>query len=1381
MSRLGRKRRLFESDTEEEEELCYKADSCRNASATSLSDMTDEMALRSGDTVTGSEAHPPSCSTFTEHLHAIVPEDPSSRWPLNILDYLPVFPHPLDSDFQRRISSKREFAMLHSTMGEMITDGELYSQQKFVRLFLSHYDRLLLVSEPGTGKTCSVVSFCEMISRMQLARVKNSLTKIEKFIILVKSPFHVTNIRQMIHKVCSGGHYSTDNSMSWKNRSRKSRRYMTGADTADHERRMAKKMIKDVGYKITTYTSFTNELRDKYLTPNKLHLHTLKKDFSDTLVWVDEVHNIALTPNQLNRRDETKAKDATYWILHRLFHEVERMTIVLSSATPMLNNAGEIVSIVNLLRPENGKPPSNWNWRTTDPATFEFRFNAAEAGLNRSESSLGSVVPRFVGQMNPQVDVLSLSDRELEQHLRGIVMYSRQDPVGVNIKWMGDVGKVNLKDKSSVHSLPGMTHGKIALFKSTMSDLQSEVFDDVYGGVTDNQNFFFQRSRNVSNFVFHTSKDIRVGFEQNMILSADDTYRATVDFAAHLSDIANIKRSSCKFEKIVNLCQTEPGNCFVYGEHVEGGGLYVLAACLEAQGFKRYCTQSSMLDSQTGKVKEPLASTNINRYVIFTAATQNNFSNIMELMNCKANAEGRYIKVFISSKIGREGITIKNVQHIHLVSPEWTSSGIFQATSRGIRAKAHVDLKDAIATRSGLESEIQIDVKIYLHCAISKTNNSIDRNMYMTAERKDKGIQKIMTIAKRVAVNCQLDYDKNVRPVDRETGSHYEPYDPWASIGSDESSYKLYMYPTIANHIKDHILTNLHRSHSNMQTPRQRQSQSQSQCILSAVTTPAPTEKGPQTQTQTQTLANIMARFEHIFQTSSMAYAIQWMLRDHVHCMDIYARPGRMDISEGLVYYSTCTGVRSANYSDVIMGVRTLPAMELVSICEERYYSLITESLNPKHMTVNTFAKLLRSNRQSTVGSIHLIEATIKIAVDIFGVDSVDLWTSIDQTESISQGSTHGDASNRYCTQEAFAPYSHSTCLEDALEGLKRYIMGLQDLGITAKDFGTSSDTDDYNTIPEDDDLGIAKNTLLKFWYIMKMYRALFFVFREPVAQLDRWYGRVMRAPTLATSSYTAAKLTVWNSTKVEVKRALGRQHSSIRKIWTTKHYDENQAINSQACKVLVHILHVLDNASTAYSIVPSISKAECRTRVLHLTIGGGSTGWRDVSNKEFFTYNPVIQSISNLNLLAQSKRGMHGIVYDQTFRICEPDPDFRFNDSRLKKKGKLCSTMSCTKLKYILATMYTRPSDDVILADAAAARKQRLTRRGNLRRRAAKEEPPTTYVPDEYASSLNDEQTEIYLEWATLSNIKVSTLCSMVKSTMVKYNRVLYYNISMT
>ena len=699
-----------------------------------LESMADEITTVSKMQSTEEMDTSSEATHFMRHLHKIEQHPDCVEWPVNVKDYLPTFPHPLDALFQRRLSSKREFAMLHSEAGEKIADGDLFSQQKFVRLFLSHYHRLFLVSEPGTGKTCSVVAFCEMVVRMKKHQIEHSLTNIKKFIILVKSTFHAQNIKKMIDQVCSGGLYR--NTGSSKGARQPKRRSGIAPENADRERRAAYKMIADAKYKVVTYKTFAKSLRVNYLDTSPPKMQALVKEFSDTVLWVDEAHNVALKQSQLSNRKSTEKED-TYWSLHKLAHSAERMVLILSTATPMLNQAGEIVSLVNLLRNEDGAPPCDWNWRVTDDDTFEFRFDAAEHQLSKRHSPSRKVIPHFVGQMSHKVDVLSLSERQLEHHFRGLFMYSRQDPVGVKVNYVGQVGQVNQRDQVSRSSLPGKRSGNMKLSSSTMSRTQSE--EKVYVGVQDN-NYFFQLSRNVSNFVFPDNKSIKDGFACNMLRANDDTYRATPDFASYLSSMSNIKESSCKFHNIVHLCKTEPGNCFVYSEHVQGGGLYVLAACLEAQGFRRYTSHESVVSPSTGDVMEPLASSEHLRYVIFTADTQNNFHNIMELMNCKANAEGRYIKVFISSKIGREGISIKNVQQIHMIGPEWTSSGIFQATSRGIRAKAHQDLKEIIRARKGLgeEDEVNVEVRVFLHCAVSLNNNSIDRNMYFAACREER-------------------------------------------------------------------------------------------------------------------------------------------------------------------------------------------------------------------------------------------------------------------------------------------------------------------------------------------------------------------------------------------------------------------------------------------------------------------------------------------------------------------------------------------------------------------------------------------------------------------------------------------------------------------
>ena len=73
-------------------------------------------------------------------------------------------------------------------------------------------------------------------------------------------------------------------------------------------------------------------------------------------------------------------------------------------------------------------------------------------------------------------------------------MYSS---VGVTVNMMGQVGEVNQLDPVSKKSLPGKTRGKIKLYSSSMSRFQSRSFDKVYQGLDENDNYFFQLSRNV--------------------------------------------------------------------------------------------------------------------------------------------------------------------------------------------------------------------------------------------------------------------------------------------------------------------------------------------------------------------------------------------------------------------------------------------------------------------------------------------------------------------------------------------------------------------------------------------------------------------------------------------------------------------------------------------------------------------------------------------------------------------------------------------------------------------------------------------------------------------------------------------------------------------
>ena len=75
-----------------------------------------------------------------------------------------------------------------------------------------------------------------------------------------------------------------------------------------------------------------------------------------------------------------------------------------------------------------------------------------------------------------------------------------------------------------------------------------------------------------------------------------------------------------------------------------------------------------------------------------------------------------------------EGISLTNVQIIHVLTPWWNFSAIDQAISRGIRATSHDELLD-----KDPYFQNNPNVNIYLHASIYKKHdeiNSIDLVSY---------------------------------------------------------------------------------------------------------------------------------------------------------------------------------------------------------------------------------------------------------------------------------------------------------------------------------------------------------------------------------------------------------------------------------------------------------------------------------------------------------------------------------------------------------------------------------------------------------------------------------------------------------------------------
>ena len=212
--------------------------------------------------------------------------------------------------------------------------------------------------------------------------------------------------------------------------------------------------------------------------------------------------------------------------------------------------------------------------------------------------------------------------------------------------------------------------------------------------------------------------------------------------------LENLRMYSSKYAEVIRklLDAYENGkSSFVYCEYVEGSGGILFSLILELFGFKKY--------SGSENLKKPINEGK--RYSIINNRTTypNEIKNIIERFNEPKNMNGKFISVIIGSKVIAEGITLKNIQEEHILTPHWNYSETSQAIARGYRFKSHKDL-----IRAGLKPEL----KVYQYVSIPNNDTpSIDLRLYEISEIKDRNIGGITQIIKESAFDCALNYKRN--------------------------------------------------------------------------------------------------------------------------------------------------------------------------------------------------------------------------------------------------------------------------------------------------------------------------------------------------------------------------------------------------------------------------------------------------------------------------------------------------------------------------------------------------------------------------------------------------------------------------------------------
>ena len=213
--------------------------------------------------------------------------------------------------------------------------------------------------------------------------------------------------------------------------------------------------------------------------------------------------------------------------------------------------------------------------------------------------------------------------------------------------------------------------------------------------------------------------------------------------------LKNLSKFSSKYENVIRDILDHPKQLiFIYCSSVKGSGALLFSKILELFGFSR------SYGKRKGSGKQ---------YSILTSQTDRSIDRIIDTFNRSENMYGDNIQVIIGSRKISEGISLMNVQRVHVLTPHWNYSETEQAIARALRAYSHDDLK---------EEGVDVDVQIFLHSSIPRSKskdkdrideNSVDNYMYIMSAIKDIAIKRIESVLKKVAIDCSLTYDRNFR------------------------------------------------------------------------------------------------------------------------------------------------------------------------------------------------------------------------------------------------------------------------------------------------------------------------------------------------------------------------------------------------------------------------------------------------------------------------------------------------------------------------------------------------------------------------------------------------------------------------------------------
>ncbi len=600
------------------------------------------------------------------------------------------YPSLDEEDFSSQLTRFRDFNIksktYHPSMDDLPSladrlcnaEMELSTYQTVIRNFLSNntpYNGLLLFHGLGTGKTCSAITVAEEHRRF----LKQS--GLPRFIYILGGGNLQSNFKTQFFQESN----LTKHGEEWTYKGCVGNALLREINASSMTKEMIVEKINELihrHYRFMGYRKFAN-----YIQQLK-HVEELEH----SMIIIDEVHNI---------KDESKGFTPSKAL--DLVTSKTTVKLLLLSATPMFNDPGEIIWMLNLLN-RNDK-----------------RYELKESDIFSNGEIKESEIPRLI------------------HHMRGYVSFVKgENPFTFPYRVYPSYFQKNTPSPTKPFAITFDEDKSMDIMKTqvcpvTLQPHQEKAYDKIVQTASASKSLSMSDS-------FPLLTVLNMSYPEGSSLNYLEKFGNKYDYykkSIRCFDPDHIATYSAKIHAICEQIKKSEGIVLIYSQFLEEG-VIPMALALESMGI----TSDTPLFKRTVK-SGPY------KYCMLTGrpSLTPHPEESIKILNSLENRNGDLLKVVLITKAASEGVDLKNIRQIHIMDPWWNLNRVEQIIGRGIRLCSHKNLP--FEKRNS---------QIFLYTSYVGEQETVDHYIYRFAEKKAKRIGKITRLLKENSIDCVMNH-----------------------------------------------------------------------------------------------------------------------------------------------------------------------------------------------------------------------------------------------------------------------------------------------------------------------------------------------------------------------------------------------------------------------------------------------------------------------------------------------------------------------------------------------------------------------------------------------------------------------------------------------